>query len=122
MLRLKENEISLPIKKILTIADVLKMQEDASKVQMPDDVVNYITELVGATRKEIHVIMGASPRADLAFMHAGKAKAFVEGRSSVSIDDIKSLAKPVLGHRITVKSTGGVGVRGVIDGIVASLK
>lgn len=122
MLRLKEMEIDLGITKILNTEDVLRMQKEATRVVMPDDVLNYITELVGATRKEIHVIMGASPRADIALMNAAKAKAYVEGRKSVSIEDIRFLAKPVLGHRITVKSTGGVGIKGVIDGILASLK
>ena len=38
------------------------------------------------------------------------------------MDDIKFLAKPVLSHRLVVRSTGGIGVNGIIDGIVANLK
>jgi MoxR-like ATPase len=65
--------------------------------------------------------MGASPRATISFMNAGKAKALAEGRKEVTIDDIKFLASPVLSHRIVVRSTGGIGVHGIIDGIVAML-
>ena len=73
-------------------------------------------------RTEMHVVMGASPRADIAFMQCAKAKALIEGRKEVSREDIKFLARPVLRHRMTVRSTGGIGVKGVIDGIIASVK
>ena len=122
MLRIKEREEKLAVNKILTINDILDMQEQAKKVEMPDDVVKYITTIVDATRKDIHVVMGASPRADIAFMACGKAKALVEGRKEVTIDDIRFLAKPVLSHRIAVRATGGIGVNGIIDGILASIK
>jgi len=122
MLRIKEREEKIAVNKIITINDILDMQEQAKKVEMPDDVVKYITAIVDATRKDIHVVMGASPRADIAFMACGKAKALVEGRKEVTIDDIKFLAKPVLSHRIAVRATGGIGVNGIIDGILASTK
>ena len=122
MLRIKEREEKLAVNKILTINDILDMQEQAKNILLPDDVVKYITAIVDATRKDIHVVMGASPRADIAFMACGKAKALAEGRKEVTIDDIRFLAKPVLSHRIAVRATGGIGVNGIIDGILASIK
>jgi len=122
MLRIKEREEKLAVNKILTINDILDMQEQAKEIVLPDDVVKYITAIVDATRKDIHVVMGASPRADIAFMACGKAKALAEGRKEVTIDDIRFLAKPVLSHRIAVRATGGIGVNGIIDGILASIK
>ena len=65
--------------------------------------------------------MGGSPRSDIAFMNAGKAKALIEGRTEVNKEDILFLAKPILSHRLVVRSTGGIGVNGVIDGIIATL-
>ncbi len=121
MLRIKESEDSQPPRRVLSTSDILSMQEQAKSVAMPDDVVKYITEVVGATRTDIHIVMGGSPRAEISFMKAAKARALVEGRKTVTIEDIKYLAKPVLGHRILVKSTGGLGVNGVIDGIIATL-
>lgn len=97
------------------------MQALAKQVVLPDDVAVYITKVVDATRKDMHAVMGASPRADIAFMQCGKAKALIEGRKVVSKDDIKFLAKPVLSHRIAVRATGRIGVHGIIDGIIASL-
>jgi MoxR-like ATPase len=122
MLRIKEREENATVNKILTINDILDMQEQAKKIVLPDDVVKYITAIVDATRKDIHVVMGASPRADIAFMTCGKAKALVDGRKEVTIDDIRFLAKPVLSHRIAVRATGGIGVNGIIDGILVSVK
>lgn len=121
MLRLKEREIELPINKVLTTEMILQMQNDATKVTMPNEVNGYITRIVDATRHDIHVVMGASPRADISFMKCAKAKALIEGRKEVNMDDIRFLAKPVLGHRISVKTTGGIGVYGIIDGILATL-
>ncbi len=122
MLRLKESNTYSGINRVLSTDDILAMQREAAGVSLPDDVAAYITRVVAATRTEMHVVMGASPRADIAFMQCAKAKALIEGRKEVSREDIKFLARPVLSHRITVRSTGGIGVKGVIDGIIASVK
>ncbi len=122
MMRLKEQEGREETKKIIETKDILEMQEKAKSVSMSDEVAGYITRIVNATRTDIHVVMGASPRADLAFMHAAKARALIQGRAAVNIDDIKFLARPVLSHRMAVRSTGGIGVHGIIDGIIATLK
>ena len=121
MLHLKETESSTTVEKVLSIEDVLEMQKQAKAVKVPDSVIKYIAGIVRATRKDIHVVMGASPRAEISFMACAKAKALLEGRQEASIDDIKYLARPVLSHRIVVRSTGGVGVNSVIDGLVATL-
>ncbi len=119
MLRIKETEQKLETKKIIGSDDILEMQGMVNGVMMSDEVAAYITRIVNATRTDIHVVMGGSPRADIAFMRAGKARALINGRKEVTIDDIRFLARPVLSHRIVVKSTGGLGVNGIIDGIVA---
>jgi MoxR-like ATPase len=121
MLRIKEKEEKVEVRKVIDTNAILEMQEQVKGVELPDDVAQYITKIVDATRKDIHAVMGASPRADIAFMWCGKAKALIEGRSRVSSDDIKFLARPVLSHRIAVRATGGIGVHGIIDGIIATL-
>ncbi len=122
MLHLKESEASTSVERVISTTDVLELQRLAKAVKVPDPVIDYITTVVNATRKDIHVVMGASPRAEISFMMCAKAKALIEGRDTVNIDDIKYLARPVLSHRIVVRSTGGVGVNGIIDGIVATLQ
>lgn len=122
ILRLKENESEVGTAKVVGTDDILRFQKEAQKVTMSDDIVKYITKLVDATREDLHVVMGGSPRAEIALMQTAKAKALIEGRSEVIIEDIKFLAKPVISHRLAVRATGGIGVNGIIDGIVAGLK
>ncbi|MGC8572249.1 MAG: AAA family ATPase [Candidatus Micrarchaeia archaeon] len=122
MLRIKEREEKIVTKKIINKEDILRFQSMVNSISISDDVIGYITRIVDATRKDIHMVMGASPRADISFMRCGKAKALIEGRKEVTIDDIKFLAKPVLSHRLVVKATGGLGVNGIIDGIIATTK
>ena len=121
MLRLKESEHKLVTQKILTISDVMDMQQQSKSIVLPDDEAKLIAQIVDASRKEMHIVMGASPRADIAFMQCAKAKALIEGRKEVTTDDIKFLARPILSHRLVVRSTGGIGVNGIVDGIMATL-
>jgi MoxR-like ATPase len=122
MLRIKERDEQITVSKVIDTKGILEMQSKLSQISMPDSVVEYIAKIVNATRTDIHVVMGASPRAEIAFMRCAKAKALIEGKKEVAIDDIKFLARPVLSHRIVVKSTGGLGVNGIIDGIVATVR
>jgi MoxR-like ATPase len=121
MLKLKESEVKIVTNKVIGLEDILQMQKDMEKIRMPEEIMHYVTRMVDATRTDIHVILGGSPRSEISFMRCGKARALIQGRDAVSIDDIKFLAKPVLSHRLVVRSTGGIGVNGIIDGIVATL-
>jgi MoxR-like ATPase len=121
MLKLKETELKVVTNKVIGLGDILQMQQDVEKIKMPANVISYVTRLVDATRTDLHVILGGSPRAEISFMRCGKARALIQGRTEVTIDDIKFLAKPVLSHRLVVRSTGGIGVNGIIDGITATL-
>ncbi|MDE1865062.1 MAG: MoxR family ATPase [Candidatus Micrarchaeota archaeon] len=121
MLKLKETEMKVVTNKVIGLEEILRMQQDVEKIKMPPNVIDYVTRIVDATRTDIHVILGGSPRSEISFMRCGKARALIQGRSEVTIDDIKFLAKPVLSHRLVVRSTGGIGVNGIIDGIIATL-
>ncbi|BCS91338.1 MAG: ATPase [Candidatus Micrarchaeota archaeon] len=121
MLKIKQREEEIKVNKILTKDDILDLQKQAKKVEAPENVLRYIARLVDASREDIHVVMGGSPRAEISFLNAAKARALIHGRNEITIDDIKFLAKPVLSHRIAVRSTGGIGVNGIIDGLLASV-
>ncbi len=122
MLKLVEHESNIKTERVLSIDEILQMQKEVEDISISEDIIKYITRLVEETRSDIHVVMGGSPRAEISFMRCGKAKAYIEGRNDVSMDDIKFLAKPVLSHRLVVRSTGGIGVNGIIDGLIASVK
>ncbi|MGI0100340.1 MAG: AAA family ATPase [Candidatus Micrarchaeaceae archaeon] len=122
MIKIKETEAEVTTNKVISTTDLLQMQKDISSIRIQDDIIAFVTRMVDATREDMHVVMGGSPRAEISFVRCAKAKALIEGRSEVTMDDIKFLAKPVLSHRLVVRSTGGIGVNGIIDGIVASVK
>ncbi len=120
MLKIKERPVEANVERVLSISDILEMQRMVSEIKVSEEILKYITNVVNQTRVDIHVVMGGSPRAEISFMQAGKARAMIEGRKEVSMDDIKKLARPILSHRIVVRSTGGIGVNGIIDGIIAT--
>ena len=80
MLRLKETEMKVVTNKVIGLEDILQMQQDVEKVKMPQDVISYVTRIVDATRTDIHVLLGGSPRAEISFMRCGKARALIQGR------------------------------------------
>ncbi|MFT4308273.1 MAG: AAA family ATPase [Candidatus Woesearchaeota archaeon] len=86
--------------KALSRKEVLKLQELAAQVPVSNDVIKKAVKLVALTRASKHLAFGASPRASISLIRAGKARALIYGRKHVSIDDVSALAKPVLRHRI----------------------
>jgi len=79
---------------------IADMVEGACSVFMDEDLMRYVTRLVGFTRTHPSVLLGGSPRASLALMVSSKARAHVHGRDFVVPDDIAHLAPLVLEHRI----------------------
>ncbi|MCX6694741.1 MAG: MoxR family ATPase [Candidatus Altiarchaeota archaeon] len=101
MLIVKSKKSDAKISKIFNPPEILIIREEIKNtVTIPDSILEYGLKIVEATRTRREVATGASPRASIAFSTASKAKAFLEGRNYVTVDDIKSLAFPILRHRI----------------------
>ena len=100
---------SSELKKILSGRAIMNLQKLVTSVPISDYAVDYVTRLVRATRptdekspqfiKDL-VDVGAGPRAGQNLILGGKAMAAMDGRFSVSLDDIRKVAVPVLRHRI----------------------
>lgn len=90
---------------VATGADVEMLQKAVRDVYVDDLIKQYIADLVGATRNHPDILLGASPRASLALYRTTQAKALISGRDYVLPDDVKTLAEPVLAHRIMVRLT-----------------
>jgi MoxR-like ATPase len=67
-------------------------------------VRHYILDIIGKTRINPSISLGASPRASLALYRASQALALIKGRDFVLPDDVKRLAVPVLGHRLILST------------------
>jgi len=97
------------VSKVLTGAEILELQELIRKVPAADHVSRYAVRLARLTRRDQgkvpdfirdYVSWGAGPRASQYLVLAAKARAVLHGRYYVSIEDIRTVAGPVLRHRI----------------------
>lgn len=105
---------------------VVEVQEAVDGVTLSPAVADYILALVQATRVHPDIVLGCSPRGALAFAAMSRAWAFLHGRDFVIPDDIKTLAKTVLSHRMMLSGArGGGGTRHhalvLIDELVAQI-
>ncbi len=91
------------IKPVVSLEEILNVQEIIRKVHVSDEVSAYIVALVQEIRRDPDVVSGPSTRASVAFFKGSRTLAYLDGRDYVLPDDVKKLAKPVLSHRIRVK-------------------
>ncbi len=105
------------LQSIITVDDIVKMQQIYSDVDISEDVLGYLIDVVEQTRDHDSVALGVSPRGSQALLKAVQVYALLQGRTYVIPDDIKKIAKPVLGHRIVL--AGRIGVKqGEVDGVL----
>lgn len=96
---------------VTTMEEIAAIQREVQQVHLSDVLSDYLLNIVRRTREHEDVMLGASPRATLAFMMAAKAYAFLAGRDYVLPDDIKILAPYVLEHRILLRPESRLGHR-----------
>jgi MoxR-like ATPase len=95
---------------VATGEDIERARLLVREIPAADNVIDYATRLVRATRPEDDCLdfikqwvrWGAGPRAGQALLLAGKARAVLQGRPAVSLDDLRAVAAPVLRHRLLV--------------------
>jgi MoxR-like ATPase len=75
-------------------------QEAVDDVDVPEEVARAVVRVTRHTREAPDVRLGASPRATLHLLTAAKARALLHGRRSATVEDVRALAMPVLGHRV----------------------
>lgn len=90
------------IDSVVTSEEIIEVQDSIKHIFVSDAVKRYIVELTRATRDHNDVYLGASPRGSLSLYRVSQAKAATLGRGFVLPDDVKSLAKFVLGHRLVI--------------------
>jgi MoxR-like ATPase len=101
IMNLNENDTDEKVTKILTPADILKLQKLVEQIYIDDKIKEYIKNIVFKTReKNDKIAFGASPRASIALVKASKVIAFLDGRGYVIPEDIKEIAMDILRHRV----------------------
>lgn len=109
------------LEQVLSDDELLLIQRQVREVRAEREVREYIVALVAATRQHQQVYLGASPRGSLALFHAAQAMAAMRGRDYVTPDDVKSLVKPTLSHRLIIAPAArvrGVNANAVLDEVL----
>ena len=91
------------IEAIATVEDILNLRKQANRVQVADNILDYLLDLIERTRNHPDLILGASPRSAVAWLNAAKANARLSARDYVTPDDVKEVAAPLLRHRLILK-------------------
>ncbi len=102
-------QASNPLDALAPVLSASRLPELAAacrQVFVSEAVEGYLVALVRTSREMPEISLGASPRATIALLRASQALAAIDGRSYVLPDDVKRLARPVLGHRLILSAQG----------------
>jgi len=124
--RMLDEQTSAPplesLQAVADAADVLQLVETARGVYVEDSLGRYVVAVLRQTRSDPRVYLGASPRAGIALLRVAKALALAEGRDFVMPDDVKTVAAPVLAHRLILAPearTAGLGAEELVTDALA---
>jgi len=115
---LTTHTVGQPIDDTTPVADargVAEMIIAARKVHAAPPIMQYVVDLVEATRADPDVYLGASPRASIMLLRAARAFAAAAERDFVVPDDVKGLVVPTLAHRIIVTADAAMSGRGTVN-------
>jgi MoxR-like ATPase len=106
---------------VLSADDLLQVRAGLEAITVREDLETYVVDVVRATRQNEMVLVGGGPRATQSLLLASRAHAAVQGRDFVVPDDVRALARPVLGHRLVLRpehEIEGVTIGEVIEQIL----
>ena len=93
---------------VLAPRDLLTLQDTAAGIFTSAAIREYVLTLVAATRAHPGIALGCSPRGGMALLRAAQAAALLAGRAYVTPDDVKTLAVPVMAHRILMRGQSAI--------------
>jgi MoxR-like ATPase len=112
------------VRPVITTEVLAALRAELERVTVREELVAYLVDVVRATRTHESIQVGAGPRATQALLLASRAWAAIDGRDFVTPDDIKSLAIPVLEHRLILRpefELEGASIKEVVTRILQSV-
>ena len=106
---------------VLSPHDLLDLQQQVSRVHAAEPLLNYLQDLMAATRSGRWFLQGLSPRAGIAVMRAAKAQAFLNQRDYVAPDDIAAVLPQTAAHRLVPVSDAGRGAQEQVRAMLAAV-
>jgi MoxR-like ATPase len=110
---------------VISATDIETLRANVRNIHVEEKLLQFITSIVGNTRENKAIYLGASPRASIGIMNGAKAFAAMQGRDFVTPEDIIYIAPAVLRHRITLspeKEMDGADPDEVITQIIQSVE
>lgn len=95
--------VSGQVKQIIMPEILAKLRESLEEILVKEELSGYIVDIVRQTRRHPSVLVGAGPRATQSLILAGRTHAAINGRDFITPDDIKTMALPVLEHRLILR-------------------
>lgn len=112
------------LKPLATVEQIVQARQAAKAVSVQEAILDYLLAVVQKTRQHPDLVLGASPRSTVTWLQASKAQAWLAGREFVTPDDIKTIALPLLRHRLILRPEAqldGVGVDAVIKAVLSQV-
>jgi MoxR-like ATPase len=109
------------VKQIISPELLGKLRQSLEAILVKEELLSYIVDIVRKTRSHQSILVGAGPRATQALLLASRTFAAINGRDFTTPDDIKSMAMPVLEHRVILRpeyEIEGLTVKEVIEDIL----
>jgi MoxR-like ATPase len=113
------------VEPVLSTEEVRELQRVPETVRVDDDLIHYVLEICRATREDPRVAVGVSPRGTQRLFETARARAVIEGREYVTPDHVKTVARPVLAHRLVLTAdarVNGVEKSAVVDGVLGRIE
>jgi MoxR-like ATPase len=113
------------VKSILSAQKIIEFSALVRNIIVESKTIEYIANIVGKTRANPFLYLGASPRASIAILNASKAFAAIRGRDFVTPEDVKESALVILHHRIIVapeKEMEGIKADDIVNQIIESVE
>ena len=95
------------LRPVANAEQIAQAQKAVRSVRVAPELLDYIGALCEKTRALDDALLGASPRAALALMRVSQSLAAIRGRDYVTPEDIKTMAEPVLAHRLILRTAYG---------------
>ena len=106
---------------VLMPHDLLDLQQQVRQVHASRPLINYLQDLMAATRSGRWFVQGLSPRAGIGVMRAAKAQAFLNERDYVAPDDISAVLPQTAAHRLVPVSDAGRGAQEQVRAMLAAV-
>ena len=106
---------------LLSAAELQQLQQQVVQVHAADPLLDYVQDLVAATRSGRWFLQGLSPRAGIAVLRAAKAQALLSGRDYVAPDDVQAILAQTVAHRLVPVGDAGRGAVAQVQAMVEAL-